>query len=112
MPKQPRPKTLDGVTHKVELGCGNAYITISTLNGKPFEVFSTMGKAGGCTRAQLEGLSRLVSLALRYDIPVKEIADELKEIKCPSAVITDGKQWWSCPDVIAQLLEGMEAKNV
>jgi ribonucleoside-diphosphate reductase alpha chain len=111
MPKAERPKKLEGYTHKVQLGCGNAYVTISLLDGKPFEVFATMGKAGGCTRAQLEGLSRLVSLGLRYGIPVKEIVDELKEIKCPDQMVSDGTQWWSCPDVISTILNEYDIKS-
>jgi ribonucleoside-diphosphate reductase alpha chain len=105
MPKLPRPKLVKGQTEQIPLGCGKLYITTNIHNGKLFEIFSTMGKAGGCARAQLEGLSRLVSLALRYNIPVKEIIDELNDISCPSLLESNGVLKKSCPDAISHILE-------
>jgi len=62
------------------------YITINfDEEEKPFEVFSTLGKAGGCESASLEAISRLTSLALRSGVEPKEIVAHLRGITCVPA---------------------------
>ena len=39
-------------------------------SGQPFEVFITLGKAGGSAMADAEAMGRLISLALRSGIPI------------------------------------------
>ena len=59
-----RPRQTQGITERVRTGHGNMYVTVNLDGeGMPFEVFGTMGKAGGCDAALLEAVSRLVSLA-------------------------------------------------
>jgi ribonucleoside-diphosphate reductase alpha chain len=49
---------------------GDLYVTVNEdETGKPFEVFATLGKAGGAAMADVEGIGRLISLALRSGIP-------------------------------------------
>jgi len=43
-----RPETVAGTTYKVSTSYGNLYITINNdVNGRPFEIFANIGKAGG-----------------------------------------------------------------
>ena len=44
---------------------GNLYVTISDINGRPFEVFALIGKSGSETQALLEAIGRLISYTLR-----------------------------------------------
>ena len=68
-----RPETTHGVTRKTKIGCGKLYITVnSDESNKPIEVFTNTGKYGGCP-AQSEATSRLVSLLLKYNVPVEHI---------------------------------------
>jgi ribonucleoside-diphosphate reductase alpha chain len=69
------------------------------------EVFSTLGKAGGCASAQLEATCRLISLALRSGIDVAKIVRQLRGIRCPSIAWEEGKSILSCADAIASVLE-------
>lgn len=81
--KRERPAVIKGATERVRTGHGNMYITINfDDDGNPFELFTTLGKAGGCDSAQLEAISRLASLALRSGIPTEQISDELRGITC------------------------------
>ena len=74
------------VTERLRTGHGNMYITINfDEEEKPFEVFSTLGKAGGCESASLEAISRLTSLALRSGVEPKEIVAHLRGITCVPA---------------------------
>ena len=79
-PRQ-RPTTVSGITERVGTGHGTMYVTLNfDEQGKPFELFTTIGKAGGSEPAHLEGLSRMVSLCLRSGIDASEIVDQLSGI--------------------------------
>ena len=100
-----RPQEMQGITERMRTGHGNMYITINfDEQGKPFEVFTTLGKAGGCDSAQLEAISRLVSLALRSGIDIKEVVDQIKGITCCPAW-DNGILVRSAPDAVALALE-------
>ena len=103
---RPRPEVIIGTTTKVSTGCGNLYVTINVdEDGKPFELFTQMGKAGGCAASQLEATGRLVSLAFRAGIEVKSIIEQLRNIRCPSPSWEKGQRIFSCADAIARVVE-------
>jgi len=97
-----RPKITKGETERVETGCGHLYVTINSVNGEVFEVFTHLGKSGGCSCAQLEATCRMVSIALRAGIEPFEIYRQLRGIRCPQQGIFDGQETLSCADGIAQ----------
>ena len=100
-----RPALLSGRTERFHLGCGSLYVTVNTdSDGQPFEVFATLGKAGGCAHVMLEGLCRLVSLYLRHGLPLEGVTKYLSEIRCPNSAWEDGVELLSCPDCIARAL--------
>ena len=103
---RPRPEVIIGTTTKVSTGCGNLYVTINVdEEGKPFELFTQMGKAGGCAASQLEAIGRLVSLGFRSGIEVKSIIEQLRNIRCPSPSWEKGQRIFSCADSIARVVE-------
>ena len=100
-----RPRQTQGITERVRTGHGNMYVTVNMDNqGQPFEVFGTMGKAGGCDAALLEAVSRLVSLALRAGIDTSEVSQQLSGITCCPAW-DDGTLVRSGPDAVAIVLD-------
>ncbi len=103
---RPRPETIRGTTTKINTGCGSLYITINEdEQGRPFEIFTQMGKAGGCAGSQLEAIGRLVSLAFRSGIEVKPLINQLRGIRCPAPSWEKGGRIFSCADAIARALE-------
>jgi ribonucleoside-diphosphate reductase alpha chain len=105
VPKK-RPSVIRGSTRLMKTGCGNLYITINEdENGKPFEVFTNIGKAGGCAASQAEAIGRLISLTLRSDIISEEIIKQLKGISCHEPSWYEGGKVLSCSDAIAKALE-------
>ena len=100
-----RSKVTNGFTEKVNTGCGTLYITVNSDETGVCEVFSHLGKTGGCAAAQLESTCRLASLPLRSGVSVDAVSKQLKGIRCPSIAWDGGKSVLSCADAIATVLE-------
>jgi len=105
MPKR-RPDVIRGTTRRMKTGCGHLYVTINEdENGKPFEIFTNIGKAGGCASSQAEAMGRLISLALRSNMEPELLIKELKGISCHQPTWAEGGRILSCSDAIAKALE-------
>ncbi len=104
--KRERPQIMRGTTYKVSTSYGDLFVTINDDDqGNPFEVFATIGKAGGFFSAKSEAVCRLVSLALRSGIPPEEVIKQIKGIRGPMPSWSDGGMILSLPDAVAQILE-------
>src|SRR5690606_6987012 len=73
--------------------------------GQPFEVFLSLGKAGGSAMADAEALGRLISMALRSGIPIMEIHRQLRGISSDRAVGLGPNKVLSVPDAVGIALE-------
>jgi ribonucleoside-diphosphate reductase alpha chain len=101
-----RPEVIKGTTRHMKTGCGNIYVTINEdEEGNIFELFTSMGKAGGCASSQSEAIGRLISLALRSNIEPYEVIKQLKGVSCHQPAWHSGGRVLSCSDAIAKALE-------
>lgn len=100
-----RPESLQGFTTKMATGYGNLYVTVTEYEGRPFEVFATIGKSGRSTTAKTEAIGRLVSLALRSGVKVEKIVEQLKGIGGEHPVFQKDGLVLSVPDAISRVLE-------
>lgn len=103
-----RPQKLRGSTELMLTGCGKLYITVNRDNVGICELFSRVGRTGGCP-SQSEAIGRLVSLAIRSGVALDEIIHQLNGIPCHSAIrrneLIKGKQKAvSCPAAISLAL--------
>ena len=104
--KRQRPSMLRGRTLKMNSPLGDLYVTINEDDrGRPFELFCSLGKAGGAAMADAEAIGRLVSLALRSGIPIAAIRDQLRGISCDRAVGLGPSKVLSAPDAVGQAIE-------
>src|SRR6266542_5892947 len=82
------------------------YVTITEDDkGQPFEVFMSLGKAGGALMADVEALGRLISLALRSGIPMKEIYRQLRGISSDRTMGLGANKVLSVPDAVGIAIE-------
>ena len=104
--KRSRPEALRGTTRRVETPLGTLYVTITEDDkSQPFEVFMSLGKAGGALMADVEAMGRLVSLALRSGIPMKEIHRQLRGISSDRTIGLGTHKVLSVPDAVGIAIE-------
>jgi ribonucleoside-diphosphate reductase alpha chain len=100
-----RPDIVYGFTQKVRTGLGDLYLTVNEFDGKPFEVFATIGRSGRSITAKAEAIGRLVSLALRSGVNVRDIVKQLKGIGGEHPVFQKKGMLLSIPDAVGWVLE-------
>jgi ribonucleoside-diphosphate reductase alpha chain len=104
--KRSRPDRLRSTSIRKETPLGTMFVHLTEDDkGQPFEVFVTLGKAGGSAMADAEAMGRLISLALRSGIPLMEVHRQLRGISSDRAVGLGPNKVLSVPDAIGLALE-------
>ena len=104
--KRSRPETLRGTTRRVETPLGTLYVNITEDDrGQPFAVFMSLGKAGGALMADVEAMGRIISLALRSGIPMREIHRQLRGISSDRTIGLGPNKVLSVPDAVGIAIE-------
>jgi len=82
--KKKRPQALPGRTFEMQTHCGKLYLTVNRdpATGQVMEVFARFGKSGGCGAAIMDGLTRVISYALRSGMEPKQAVKALAGIQC------------------------------
>ncbi len=103
--KRDRPRALTGSTYQMQTGCGPLYVTINEDNAGVFELFTTMGKAGGCASSQCEAIGRLVSLAWRSGVQARQAVKQMIGITCHKPTGFGQNRITSCADAVAKAIQ-------
>ncbi len=101
----PRPRKIAGTTDRIETPVGKLYMTINKANGRLYEVFLNIGKAGADITADAEGYGRLLSMLFKIGVPPELIIDQLRGIGGSSSIGFGKERVRSLPDGIARVLE-------
>ena len=111
---KPRPVPAEGLPSRsfpVMTPLGKLRLFVTELDGKPFEVFAIIGRAGSDVTAFTEAIGRLISLALRCGVPVKLIAEQLRGIGGSRSSGFGPARVLSVPDAIGKVLLDYYVKN-
>ena len=103
--KRDRPRALRGSTYQMQTGCGPLYITVNEDDAGVFELFTTMGKAGGCASSQCEAIGRLVSLAWRSGVQARQAVKQMIGITCHKPAGFGENRVTSCADAVAKAIQ-------
>jgi ribonucleoside-diphosphate reductase alpha chain len=109
--KRERPKVLKGWTYQMQTGCGPLYVTVNQDSTGLFELFTTMGKAGGCAASQSEAIGRMVSLAWRSGVQARQVIKQLQGISCHSPSGFGENKVLSCADAVAKAIHSHMSAN-
>lgn len=109
--KRERPKALKGWTYQMQTGCGPLYITVNEDKNGLFELFTTMGKAGGCAASQSEAIGRMVSLAWRSGVQARQVIKQLLGISCHCPTGFGDNRILSCADAVAKAIQAHMIAN-
>jgi ribonucleoside-diphosphate reductase alpha chain len=110
----PRPVPAEGLpshSYPVVTPLGKLRLFVTELDGKPFAVFASIGRAGSDVTAFTEAIGRLISLALRCGVPVKLIAEQLRGIGGSRSAGFGPDRVRSVPDAIGKVLLDHYVKN-
>jgi ribonucleoside-diphosphate reductase alpha chain len=102
-----RPRVMEGKTIVYKIHSGSLYVTVGMEDGKPKEVFVTLGKSGTNEKSYTEAIGRLVSLYLQMGGDGNDIIRSLKGIHGRDATWDHGVQLLSVPDAIAKAIEAV-----
>lgn len=103
-----RSEIVRGFTRKIQFAhLGKIYVTVNMDedNGEPVETFIQWGKAGTDENSIMEALGRLVSLALKEGVAIKEITKQLRGIGGKTFAFHKGETFSSIPDAIAKTID-------
>jgi ribonucleoside-diphosphate reductase alpha chain len=109
--KRERPKALKGWTYQMQTGCGPLYITVNEDKNGLFELFTTMGKAGGCAASQSEAIGRMVSLAWRSGVQARQVIKQPLGISCHCPTGFGDNRILSCADAVAKAIQAHMIAN-
>ena len=108
MDKHKRPAVLSGRTHRYKTGCGNIYITFNRrpCDGKIWEVFMKLGKAGGCSSSTNEMVGRILTRLARCPggPDWSKVMLDLRGNLCHQPEHSNGEVVSSCSDAIGRAL--------
>ena len=105
-----RPDFVTGFTQKVQTGLGGMYLTVNEVDGKPFEIFATIGKSGHSVTAKPRpsgGSFLWPSIRHRRC----DVVGQLKGIGGEHPIFQKKGLLLSIPDAIAWVLENRYLKG-
>ena len=92
-------------SYSVNTPSGKMTIFIREVEEKPFDVFVVLGRSGADITAYTEAIGRLLSIALRSNIPVDILAENLIGLGGRTSIGYGVKRILSVPDAIGGILQ-------
>lgn len=105
------PDTRDAVVHRFRVGDAKGYITVGLFDdGSPGEIFITMAKEGSTLSGMTDSFAIMLSLALQYGIPLKDLVRKFRHVRFEPDGPTDEKKIPTASSIIDYLFHWMELR--
>ena len=76
------PDTRNSVTHKFSVAGHEGYITVGLYeNGKPGEIFITLGKAGSTLAGFADAFATAISFSLQHGVELRFLVDKFAHVR-------------------------------
>ena len=76
------PDTRQSITHKFEIAGHEGYIIVGLYDdGRPGELFLTMGKEGSTLGGLLDSIGILTSVSLQYGVPIETLVQKFSHCR-------------------------------
>jgi len=101
-----RPNPCIGETYKLDDGNHKIYFTVNLDHDNyPIETFLGVGKGGTLVAILCETIGRLLSLALKFGIPITDLSKQLQGIAGDTIFASEfSRKFLSIPDAIGYIL--------
>ena len=77
------------ITHKFEIAGHEGYITVGLYpDGQPGEIFLKMAKEGSTVSGLMDTLATMISLALQYGVPLRDLVNKFAHVRFEPAGFT------------------------
>ena len=117
--RRPLPDTRRGKTHSVVIHDAQGDMTVHIRvgfydrpRGKVGEVFIEVGKAGSTLNGLLDVMGRLISYALQYGVPLREMAPKLTGHHFPPAGPTSNPNIPECSSLVDYVFRWLDREFV
>jgi ribonucleotide reductase alpha subunit len=107
------PKTRKSVTHTLEVGGFECYITVGLHeDGNPGEVFIRASKEGSMVNGLLDSFAICISYCLQYGVPLQKLIDKLSDTRFEPNGWTTDSDVPVCSSVVDYLARWMKKQFV
>jgi ribonucleoside-diphosphate reductase alpha chain len=93
MSRRKLPDTRESITHKFSVGGHEGYIHVGQYeNGKPGEIFVTLGKAGSTLSGFADAFATAVSFALQHGVELRFLVDKFTHVRFEPSGFTGNQE--------------------
>ncbi len=105
------PDTRDAVVHRFRVGDAKGYIIVGLFEDKsPGEVFIHIAKEGSTLSGMTDSFAIMLSLALQYGIPLKDLVHKFRHVRFEPDGRTGEKEIPMASSIIDYLFHWMELR--
>lgn len=107
------PDTRKAIIHKFNIGETRAYLIVGLYeDGYPGEIFVNVDKLGSTISGLVDSFAILMSFALQYGLPLKELVAKFRHVRFEPAGLTGNKDIPMASSVIDYIFTWLEREFV
>lgn len=103
------PASIKTIRHKIDIAGFEGYLHVGLYeNGEPGEIFIRASKQGSFVLGMLDAFATMVSIAMQYGVPLKDLVDKFKGQRFEPNGITQNEDIRFCTSIIDYIFKWLE----